>query len=162
MTLYDLIAIADEAKALREGNERLAAQVDHLLAAVRKHRDQRGDDRCWMDDEDLYRALPEGYFPPVRDCGVELEMCRHFIYCRQHPGTEYVSPQRRIAELEAEAEDLRKKLKLAYDRIGAQSELLSRKAEGEVVRPLPADLPGALHCECGRAECPHCTIGGGR
>jgi len=31
-----------------------------LRAAIRKHRDQRLDDRCWMDDFELYEALPEG------------------------------------------------------------------------------------------------------
>jgi hypothetical protein len=32
-----------------------------LCAAVREHRDQRGDDRCWRDDRKLYASLPEGY-----------------------------------------------------------------------------------------------------
>ena len=67
-----------------------------------EHRDEKGDDRCWMDDEVLYQALPEGYEPVVRDSSVEIANCQRFIACRQNPKTEYVSPQRRIEELEAE------------------------------------------------------------
>lgn len=75
-------------------------QVAHLLSAIRKHRDARGDDRCWLDDEELYKALPEGYTPPERDTTVELKLCQKYIECRHNPATEYVSPQRRIEELE--------------------------------------------------------------
>jgi len=35
-----------------------AAEIDKLRDAIRKHRDQLGDD-CWRDKE-LYRVLPEG------------------------------------------------------------------------------------------------------
>lgn len=74
--------------------------IEFLMNAIRKHRDQRGDDRCWLNDEELYKVLPEGYTPPVRDTKVELEMCRKFIECRHNPATQYVSPQTRIEELE--------------------------------------------------------------
>lgn len=77
-------------------------EVERLRAAIRKHRDERGDDRCWMDDEELYKVLPEGYTPPVRDTAVLLHNCRRFIALRQHPATTYISPQRRIEELEAQ------------------------------------------------------------
>lgn len=78
----------------------LQTRIDMLEGAIRKHRDQHGDDRCWMDDEELYRVLPEGYMPPVRDSSVELKMCERFIACRHNPATKYLSPQRRIEELE--------------------------------------------------------------
>jgi hypothetical protein len=87
-----------ECARLRESE--LFAEVERLRTAIRKHRDQRGDDRCWMDDEELYKALPEGYFPPERDTSVELEHCKRFIACRRNPATAYVSPERRIEELE--------------------------------------------------------------
>lgn len=38
----------------------LKEKVLKLRNAIRKHRDQRGDDRCWMDDLELYGVLPEG------------------------------------------------------------------------------------------------------
>lgn len=79
----------------------LRDQILLLENAIRAHRDARGDDRCWMDDEELYKVLPEGYTPPMRDSAVELDLCRRFIQSRQHPATIYVPPQRRIEELEA-------------------------------------------------------------
>jgi hypothetical protein len=75
-------------------------RVSVLEAAIRKHRDQRGDDRCWLDDEELYATLPEGFTPVVRDSCVELERCKKFIECRHNPATQYISPQRKIEELE--------------------------------------------------------------
>ena len=85
-------------------SERLE-KVAELEAAIRRHRDQRGDDRCWMDDSWLYAILPEGYSPPAIDSAVELENCKRFIECRRNPATTYVSPQRRIDELEAVLRD---------------------------------------------------------
>ena len=32
-------------------------RIQELEAAIRKHRDQRGDDRCWVDDLELYKVL---------------------------------------------------------------------------------------------------------
>lgn len=90
---------------------RLLFERDKLYAAIRKHRDERGDDRCWMDDERLYQVLPEGYTPPERDCYVELINCIQFQRCRRNPATEYVSPQRRIEELEAEVARLKEALR---------------------------------------------------
>jgi hypothetical protein len=69
---------------------------ERLATAIRKHRDQRGDDRCWRDDEELYAALPEGHTPPARDSSVELENCRRYIASRQNPATVYTSPERTI------------------------------------------------------------------
>lgn len=85
----------------------LAEEVERLRSAIRRHRDQRGDDRCWLDDEELYKVLPEGYAPPQRGEAVELSLCQRFIETRHHHGTEYVSPQRRVEELEAELAELR-------------------------------------------------------
>lgn len=82
-------------------------KLQALRDAVRRHRDQRGDDRCWLDDEELYRHLPEGYDPPKRDTAVELDNCRKYLASRQNPKTEYDSPQRRIEELEKALEALK-------------------------------------------------------
>jgi predicted transport protein len=81
------------------------------MNAIRMHRDQNGDDRCWEDDVTLYKKLPEGYKAPVEDTKVQLEMCQKYIACRHNPNTVYVSPQRRIEQLEAEVVDLQKKLR---------------------------------------------------
>ena len=98
---------------LLEENERLSKEavalyeeVEKLRGAIRTHRDQRGDNRCWLDDETLYSSLPEGYIPPERDTTVELFNCMLYVACRHNPKTEYVSPQRRIEELEATVKKL--------------------------------------------------------
>jgi hypothetical protein len=44
--------------------EKAKAEVASLQAAIRAHRDQHGDDRCWQDDHTLYAVLPEGFTPP--------------------------------------------------------------------------------------------------
>jgi len=80
-------------------------QVERLLAAIRLHRDQRGDDRCHVDDATLYAVLPEGAPDPAtlalppRD--VFLANCARFHACRQPPGVEPVQgPQGRWATAE--------------------------------------------------------------
>lgn len=74
-----------------------------LQTAIRKHRDQRGDDRCWLDDAELYAVLPEGH-KPVEFCDPEtmLQNCRRYIASRFDPSQPYVSPQREIEHLQAQ------------------------------------------------------------
>lgn len=86
----------------------LMDELDKVRAAVRKHRDFRGDDRCWMDDEELYSVLPEGFVPPERDSTVEVKNCIRYIACRHNPATVYLSPEREIERLRAEVEKLRR------------------------------------------------------
>ena len=76
-----------------------------LLAAIRKHRDYRGDDRCHADDGELYAVLPEGDTRPEKDTAVTIENCHQFIACRQQ-GREYVSPEREIERLKQENDSL--------------------------------------------------------
>jgi len=102
----------------RDANEVAATNRDHAEAearvaerymdAIRRHRDEPGPERCWLDDERLYAVLPEGYTPPERAVGLCLSDCERFLACRLNPDTEYVSPQRRIEELEGEVARLRK------------------------------------------------------
>ena len=87
--------------------DQLKQQCRKLEKAIRTHRDFKGDDRCWMDDEELYSVLPEGYTRPIRDTTVELENCKKFIASRSIPFTEYISPERRIKELEKQLADLK-------------------------------------------------------
>jgi hypothetical protein len=76
-------------------------RIKILEAAIRQHRDERGDDRCHADDGRLYAVLPEGDTRPARETAVTIENCAKYIECRQ-TGREYISPQRRIEELELE------------------------------------------------------------
>lgn len=85
-------------------------RIKELEDAIRKHRDQRGDDRCWQDDEELYKILPEGYEVPKREVAVEWAMCKKYLACRRNPKTEYISPQREIERLQRRVEELEKEL----------------------------------------------------
>lgn len=69
----------------------MSEEIEDLRNAIRKHRDQKNDDRCWMDDEELYAVLPEK--TPTNTAltpkPVFLESCRrfceHFWNARQKP-----------------------------------------------------------------------------
>jgi hypothetical protein len=85
-------------------------RVSQLEDAIRKHRDQRGDDRCWMDDQELYSILPEGLCgADLRLCepAVMLENCKKYIASRHDPSMVYISSQRRIEELETKVQFLK-------------------------------------------------------
>lgn len=85
----------------------LLAEVARLRAAIRNHRDQRGDDRCWLDDQTLYEALGEPIpenaqaLPPKADF---LTSCERYYEQRRCPAHVYPPGKMRIAELEAEVE----------------------------------------------------------
>lgn len=98
--------------------------IQKLEAAIRKHRDERSDSRCWLDDEELYKVLPEGYEPPERDCSVELKYCEQYIKSRHNPKTIYVSPDVKIAELEQKLAT-----KSFYDQLPMQIEGLRAKID---------------------------------
>ncbi len=42
----------------------IKAEILRLRNAIRYHRDQKGDDRCWLDDDWLWSLLPGGAEPP--------------------------------------------------------------------------------------------------
>lgn len=97
--------------------EKQLAEADELIgkygAAIRAHRDQRGDDRCFLDDDALYAVLPEGKAnADTRLCepDVMLANCRRYIEQRHDPALPYVSTQREIERLEAEVRALKKAL----------------------------------------------------
>src|SRR3990167_8144909 len=102
-----------------------------LETAIRKHRDSwlAGDDKCWKDNEELYKVLPEGYEPPVRDTLCELVNCEKYVASCHDPRVTYISPQRRIEELESENKTLQEKV----------DQLEYRAVWGE--RPIGDDCP---------------------
>lgn len=62
-------------------------RVSQLETAIRTHRDQRGDDRCWLDDAELYAVLGEDQatqtdfkLPPRQTF---LQNCSRYWECRQ-------------------------------------------------------------------------------
>lgn len=70
-----------------------------LKEAIRKHRDQKGDDRCWMDDQELYAELRDGNLGDntVGDQSAMLRNCQRFVELRCKGGGNWKT----YAELEA-------------------------------------------------------------
>lgn len=121
-----------ESERQRFEEDRLAQlRIDQLEAAIRRHRDERGDDRCYQDDRDLYEVLPEGYTPRAEDTAVTIENCQKYIACRHDPATKYVSPQEKIDELQAKLDTWIKVFALLP--LSVQDEItdLSAKVEGK-------------------------------
>lgn len=56
-------------------------EVVRLRNAIREHRAQKADDRCWLDDVELYSALCDGQMPDPRvgDKAAMLANCSRFI-----------------------------------------------------------------------------------
>ncbi|RDJ35527.1 MAG: hypothetical protein DWQ19_11975 [Crenarchaeota archaeon] len=100
-------------------SEDLQLEIEKLRNAIRKHRDQKGDDRCWLDDIELYNVLPEGVAEADLRLHEPLEMmanCLRYISCRHNPSSEYVSPQRTIEKLTRDIEELKQELDVEFYR----------------------------------------------
>ncbi len=70
----------------------LIKEVMDLRSAIRHHRDQRLDDRCWMDDYELYDSLPEKAGKQTVDLRVlpqeqMMANCERYILCRSLAST---------------------------------------------------------------------------
>lgn len=68
--------------------EELKLEAKKLRDSIRYHRDQKGDDRCWVDDLRLYEALPEGAVGHDSTLPTEevfLANCKRFCQSRQVP-----------------------------------------------------------------------------
>lgn len=73
-------------------------QLEKLHDAIRNVKDQFGDDKCWMDIEELFKMLPEGYEPISQDIPIQLDNCKQYLLCRSK-GTEYLPPPRWVKGL---------------------------------------------------------------
>lgn len=73
-------------KELNEvSRDELISEIYRLRKGIRYHRDEKGDDRCWLDDQKLYELLPETgnkdfTLPPKEKF---LQSCNRFWECRQ-------------------------------------------------------------------------------
>ena len=67
--------------------DELRAAIVELRNEIRWHRDQRGDDRCWLDDDKLYKTLPEktGAYTSAPPTGEFRRLCVEFFESRQRP-----------------------------------------------------------------------------
>jgi hypothetical protein len=107
--------IAATETGVRNGITRLWHETERLRSAIREHRDQKGDSRCWLDDWRLYQALGDGCEAETRlppKCEF-LESCRRYWEQRQASGEKVEavdwtgSGRMTIAQLEEEVTRLR-------------------------------------------------------
>jgi len=66
---------------------KLQIEIIKLRSIIRYHRDQEGDDRCWLDDELLYESLPEtaNISPSLPSKEFFMDKCTRFHSKRQDP-----------------------------------------------------------------------------
>lgn len=89
------------------------AEIERLRAAIRNHRDQHGDDRCWLDDVELYRVLGDAAEVDITlptKCEF-LTSCARYWEQRQRPDEKALIPEgMTIAQLSTEVSRLRSAL----------------------------------------------------
>lgn len=63
----------------------LQHEVMKLREGIRNHRDQKGDDNCWLDDYALYGLLPEKIKadPQLPDKQLMMLNCSRYYDCRK-------------------------------------------------------------------------------
>jgi hypothetical protein len=74
----------DDLRGMSLGDAR--NEVMKLRNAIRRHRDQKGDDNCWLDDyEYLYKLLPEKIKcnPELPDKDLMMYNCSRYYECRK-------------------------------------------------------------------------------
>jgi hypothetical protein len=131
---------AVQSTALPADALKLCEEVERLREAVAKHHGQIADDRCWMDDDELYAAFG---LPPVdRRVGDKAAMranCDRFIERRCEGGgwqsyAELEAKIERVAQLEAAC-------RFALEVIGRQSQFYRDDA---MLARLALDIEAAL------------------
>lgn len=93
-------------------HESLAADNKRLREGIEKHRDQKGDDRCWLDDQELYAIVDpdikvEGSLPPRCDF---LASCERFWEQRQSTSDTFALDHPTIGQMERTIKRLRERL----------------------------------------------------
>jgi len=88
----------------------LRKRITELKNAIIKHRSQKADDRCWMDDQELYKVLNDGDLGDnhVGDPEKMLSNCKRFIQNRCQGGkwTDYQTLELHIEALKTEVLEL--------------------------------------------------------
>lgn len=103
-----------EITKLAKKNRELADIADKLRLAIENHRDQKADDRCWMDDQELYKVLNDGNLGDNRvgDKAAMMVNCARFIDTRCADGS-----WQSYAELEQEKYKLEVRLREIIERV---------------------------------------------
>lgn len=89
-----------------KGTEMSNERIKELEDAIREHRDQKGDDRCWLDDQKLYRAIggdADLSLPPKHDF---LKSCDRYWEQRQSLCDKFAMKHPTIGQLNRQIEAL--------------------------------------------------------
>jgi hypothetical protein len=93
-------------------------EYEKLKAAIIRHRSQKADDRCWLDDRELYYALGDGVEADfqVGDKLAMLENCARFIERRCGGGKwpSYAELEEKLRQAEAERDEAREGISAAH------------------------------------------------
>ena len=78
------LAEIEKERRLQAGHvQTLEGCVEFYKNAIRKHRDAKGHDRCWLNDKELYEVLGEA-IPEPSSPSYEEAMMRCAEYCAAH------------------------------------------------------------------------------
>lgn len=145
--------IVDHLRQVRDdllaANKNLSERVKKLEDGIREHRDQKGDARCWLDDQQLYSLLggtKANTALPSKEAF--LSNCARYWECRQNPNDKYEGEQEQIKNLQKLLKESQEDEQDASLTGATLSKLLNKTAnalKGKPVFPLGAhswhDLP---------------------
>lgn len=129
-------------------------RVFELEEAIRKHRDQKGDDRCWLDDQELYSVLGEtipdtaGILPSKE---VFLGNCEKYFQCRKKSEVPDQNPVQGqwIAREELELMEMRIRDKVAslLRREAVKLLFFGQMDEGELLNKIGKKISSSISLE---------------
>lgn len=99
----------------------LQAEVQKLRDGIRAHRDQKGDDNCWLDDQMyLYGLLPEkiGADPELPNKDLMMLNCSRYYECRK-AGKLY-KPLKKFDEARAKGQSDPEYVTVIFDMLGIE------------------------------------------
>ena len=70
----------------------LLRMIFECRRAIRYHRDQKGDDRCWLDDYLVWRMLDDSPSAPILPFGEAMWRCEEFYVFRRADAADPVPP----------------------------------------------------------------------
>lgn len=83
----------DELRRLNLGEEDLKKAIIVRREAIRLHRDQKGDDRCWLDDYLVWKLLDDTRAMPQFSMEEGMEKCKEFFAHRNSDFTDSRHPE---------------------------------------------------------------------
>jgi len=122
-------------------------KAEKLRAAIAKHHSQKADDRCWLDDEELYAAA--GLAPADRHVGDKAAMlknCERFLKVRCQGGRwpSYVEVEDELTSARERIYHLESALKqLIFSARQVTCTVKDEKYQKDLIAPLQHDIDNA-------------------